>query len=88
MIKGLHHNAYRCRDAEQTRKFYEDFLGLPLAFVLALLLAGVASFAGGASVAQLTGRPPLQGGLRQFGLGALATSMSFLVGLLVGAHVS
>ena len=30
MIKGLHHNAYRCRDAEQTRQFYEDFLGLPL----------------------------------------------------------
>lgn len=30
MIKGLHHNAYRCRDSEQTRKFYEDFLGLPL----------------------------------------------------------
>ncbi len=31
MIKGLHHNAYRCRDSEQTRAFYEDFLGLPLA---------------------------------------------------------
>ena len=31
MIKGLHHNAYRCRDSEQTRRFYEDFLGLPLA---------------------------------------------------------
>ena len=31
MIKGLHHNAYRCRDSEQTRVFYEDFLGLPLA---------------------------------------------------------
>jgi catechol 2,3-dioxygenase-like lactoylglutathione lyase family enzyme len=30
MIKGLNHNAYRCRDSEQTRKFYEDFLGLPL----------------------------------------------------------
>lgn len=30
-ILGLHHNAYRCRDSEQTRKFYEDFLGLPLA---------------------------------------------------------
>jgi len=29
-IEGLHHNAYRCRDSEQTRKFYEDFLGLPL----------------------------------------------------------
>jgi catechol 2,3-dioxygenase-like lactoylglutathione lyase family enzyme len=30
MIKKLHHNAYRCRDSEETRKFYEDFLGLPL----------------------------------------------------------
>ena len=31
MIRGLHHNAYRCRDSEETRAFYEDFLGLPLA---------------------------------------------------------
>jgi catechol 2,3-dioxygenase-like lactoylglutathione lyase family enzyme len=30
-IKGLHHNAYRCSDSERTRRFYEDFLGLPLA---------------------------------------------------------
>jgi catechol 2,3-dioxygenase-like lactoylglutathione lyase family enzyme len=30
VIRGLHHNAYRCRDSEETRKFYEDFLGLPL----------------------------------------------------------
>lgn len=30
MIQGLHHNAYRCRDSEETRRFYEDFLGLPL----------------------------------------------------------
>jgi catechol 2,3-dioxygenase-like lactoylglutathione lyase family enzyme len=30
MIKGLHHNAYRCRDSEETRAFYEDFLGLTL----------------------------------------------------------
>lgn len=36
MIKGLHHNAYRCRDSEETRKFYEDFLGLPLAGTLAI----------------------------------------------------
>ena len=34
MIKGLHHNAYRCRDAEETRRFYEDFLGLKLACTL------------------------------------------------------
>jgi catechol 2,3-dioxygenase-like lactoylglutathione lyase family enzyme len=31
MIRKLHHNAYRCRDSEETRRFYEDFLGLPLA---------------------------------------------------------
>ena len=30
MIKGLHHSAYRCRDSEETRQFYEEFLGLPL----------------------------------------------------------
>ena len=30
MIKGLHHNAYRCRDSEETRVFYEDVLGLRL----------------------------------------------------------
>jgi len=30
MIKGLHHNVYRCRDSEENRRFYEDFLGLPL----------------------------------------------------------
>ena len=33
-IHGLHHYAARCRDAEQTRQFYEDLLGLPLAHVI------------------------------------------------------
>lgn len=33
-IRGLHHNAYRCRNAEETRSFYEDLLGLPLAHVI------------------------------------------------------
>ena len=36
MIKMLHHNAYRCRDSEETRRFYEDFLGLPLVGTLDL----------------------------------------------------
>ena len=36
MIKGLHHNAYRCRDSEETRAFYEDFLGLRLVNALDL----------------------------------------------------
>jgi catechol 2,3-dioxygenase-like lactoylglutathione lyase family enzyme len=30
MIRGVHHHVYRCRDSEATRRFYEDFLGLPL----------------------------------------------------------
>jgi catechol 2,3-dioxygenase-like lactoylglutathione lyase family enzyme len=34
MIRGLHHSAYRCRDSEETRRFYEDFLRLPLAGTL------------------------------------------------------
>lgn len=29
-IPSIHHAAYRCRDAEQTRWFYEDVLGMPL----------------------------------------------------------
>jgi catechol 2,3-dioxygenase-like lactoylglutathione lyase family enzyme len=36
VIKGLHHNAYRCRNSEETRAFYEDFLGLPLSGALAI----------------------------------------------------
>lgn len=30
-VQGLNHFAWRCKDAEQTRAFYEDLLGLPLA---------------------------------------------------------
>lgn len=33
-IRGLHHFAWRCRDAEETRHFYEDLLGLPLVHVV------------------------------------------------------
>lgn len=33
-VRGLHHFAYRCRDAEETRLFYEDVLGLPLAHLI------------------------------------------------------
>jgi len=34
-ITNTQHTAYRCRDAEQTRWFYEDVLGLKLAAALA-----------------------------------------------------
>ncbi len=33
-VLGLHHFAWRCRDAEQTRHFYEDILGLPLSHLI------------------------------------------------------
>jgi catechol 2,3-dioxygenase-like lactoylglutathione lyase family enzyme len=33
-IHRLHHFAYRCRDAEETVRFYEGLLGLPLASVV------------------------------------------------------
>ncbi|MFZ6645875.1 VOC family protein [Undibacterium sp. TJN25] len=35
-VHGLHHFAWRCRDAEETRAFYEDLLGLPLVHVIRL----------------------------------------------------
>ena len=48
MIKGLHHNAYRCRDSEETRTFYEGFLGLPLvnAFKIETTMTGRKTGAG------------------------------------------
>ncbi len=33
-IYGMHHFAWKCRDAEETRHFYEDLLGLPLVHVI------------------------------------------------------
>jgi catechol 2,3-dioxygenase-like lactoylglutathione lyase family enzyme len=33
-VLGLHHFAWRCRDAEETRAFYEDLLGMPLVHVI------------------------------------------------------
>lgn len=33
-VEGLHHFAWRCKDAEATRHFYEDILGLPLVHVI------------------------------------------------------
>ena len=42
MIRGLHHNAYRCRDSEETRRLYEEFLSLPLvqAFEISVTKSG------------------------------------------------
>ncbi|HAK52364.1 MAG TPA: VOC family protein [Gammaproteobacteria bacterium] len=39
-IERLHHAAYRCRDSEETRAFYEDFLGLKLVNALTIATQG------------------------------------------------
>lgn len=44
-VKMLHHAAYRCRDSEETRLFYEGFLGLPLVNALPISKPGEAPFA-------------------------------------------
>ena len=61
-------------------------LGYP-SLQLALVLAGLFAFGGGAVVARLAGRPALLGGLRQFAAAFLATGMAFFIGHLVGAHI-
>ncbi|MFC7518065.1 VOC family protein [Herbaspirillum sp. GCM10030257] len=33
-VLGLHHFAWRCRDAEETRRFYEDLIGMRLVHVI------------------------------------------------------
>jgi catechol 2,3-dioxygenase-like lactoylglutathione lyase family enzyme len=33
-VFGLDHSAYRCRDAEETRSFYEDICGFPMTLAL------------------------------------------------------
>lgn len=35
-LQKMHHVAYRCRDAEETRHFYEDLLELPLVHFIQL----------------------------------------------------
>jgi VIT1/CCC1 family predicted Fe2+/Mn2+ transporter len=60
-------------------------LGFPVLEV-ALMLAGLFAFAGGAAVAALTGRPAVLGGLRQFSAAFLATGMAFFIGHLVAGH--
>lgn len=39
MTERLHHMAFRCRDSEETRVFYEEVIGLPLAAALPIELS-------------------------------------------------
>ncbi len=53
----------------------------------ALLLAGVAAFVGGGTVARITDRPFLRGAVRQLLLAAAAAGLTYAIGKAVGAAV-
>jgi VIT1/CCC1 family predicted Fe2+/Mn2+ transporter len=55
--------------------------------VAALAITAAALLAGGMTVGRLTGRPVLRSGLRQLALGAVAVTVTFAVGSLIGAQV-
>ncbi len=61
--------------------------GLP-ALVSALVVSFIGLFAIGAAVSLVTGRGVLFGGLRQVLIGAAAASVTYAVGLLIGATVA
>ena len=53
----------------------------------ALILAGVAAFAGGGIVSRITDRPFLHGALRQLILAAIAAGLTYVIGTAVG-HIA
>jgi len=62
-------------------------LGFPV-LAATLTITAVALAVGGAAVGKLTGRSILHAGLRQLALGALAISVTFGVGSLIGSHAA
>jgi VIT1/CCC1 family predicted Fe2+/Mn2+ transporter len=64
------------------------FLSGTAAMLAALVLAGIVIVTVGGFTAQLTSRPVLFGATRAFGIGAIATGMTYLVGRVVGVAVS
>jgi VIT1/CCC1 family predicted Fe2+/Mn2+ transporter len=57
------------------------------AFVLSLVLAGVALLVGGGVVGRITGRSVVRAGVRQLLLGALAVAVTYAIGTAVGTSV-
>jgi VIT1/CCC1 family predicted Fe2+/Mn2+ transporter len=62
-------------------------IGVPN-LLAALIVAALSAVAGGAAVAKLTGRSMVSGGLRQFAAAFLATGMAFVIGHLIGGHLT
>jgi len=59
-----------------------------LAFVLSIVLSGLGLFAVGGAITLFTGRHPLGGALRMLAIGAVAATVTYLVGRLIGVGVS
>ena len=59
-----------------------------LAFVLAALLSALGLLAVGGAITLFTGRNPLVGALRMLAIGAVAASVTYLVGRLIGVGVT
>jgi VIT1/CCC1 family predicted Fe2+/Mn2+ transporter len=62
-------------------------LGFP-SLRTAMVITGVALTAGGMVVGNLTGRPLLHSGLRQLALGAVAVTVTYGIGHLIGSPIS
>jgi vacuolar iron transporter family protein len=58
------------------------------ALVWAICLFGVALFGVGAGIGIMNGRSPLRSGLRQVIVGGLAAGVTFIIGRIIGTHVS
>jgi VIT1/CCC1 family predicted Fe2+/Mn2+ transporter len=58
-----------------------------VALIAAASLSGIAIFSLGAAITRLTGIHPLRSGLRQLAFGATAASITYGIGVLVGAAV-
>jgi vacuolar iron transporter family protein len=55
--------------------------------VASVILAAIAAFVGGGTVARITARPFWRGALRQLALAALAAALTYGIGRLVGGHL-
>ena len=62
-------------------------LGFP-SLLTAMVITGVALTAGGMVVGNLTGRPLLHSGLRQLALGAVAVTVTYGIGHVIGSPIS
>jgi VIT1/CCC1 family predicted Fe2+/Mn2+ transporter len=60
----------------------------PVAFGVSAAVCGLALFVVGALISVFTGRNPVWTGLRMVGIGALAASVTFLIGKALGVSVA